>query len=46
MIESKQDVVLHPGKAILLNGVVHTANREIGVPGLQVSILRICGKNG
>jgi hypothetical protein len=24
-----------PGNAILLNGVVHTANREIGVPGWQ-----------
>jgi hypothetical protein len=26
---------LYPGNAILLNGVVQTANREIGVPGIQ-----------
>jgi hypothetical protein len=28
-----------PGNAILLNGVAHSANREIGVPGLHVAKL-------
>jgi hypothetical protein len=27
-----------PGNAILLNGVMQTANREIGVPGFQPDV--------
>ena len=30
-------MVIPPGNAILLNGVTPTANREIGVPGIQPS---------
>jgi hypothetical protein len=29
-----------PGNAILLNGVVQTANLEIGVPGFQPQVLK------
>ena len=32
---AKNHLEMAPGNAILLNGVGQTANREIGVPGLQ-----------
>jgi hypothetical protein len=35
-----------PGNAILLNGVMQTANREIGVPGFRPIRLMRKGKNG